>query len=58
MNTHHQVISRHRLPRPYRISLTVLWLTPIVLFLLTLVFSHGLTPALFDPRLLIPFLLI
>jgi len=57
MNTPQQVLSRHRLPRPYRIGLMTLWLTPIGLFLMTLLFSHGLTPALFDPRLLIPLLL-
>lgn len=51
------VLSRHRLPRPYRLSLTALWLTPIALLSLTLLISHGFSPALLDPRLLIPFLL-
>jgi hypothetical protein len=48
------VISRHRLPRRYRVSLTVLWLMPIVLLSLTLIISRGLSLALLDPRLLLP----
>lgn len=55
MNRH--VISRHRLPRFYRLALTILWLTPIFIFCIALVLAHGLTPALFDPRFLLPLLL-
>jgi hypothetical protein len=51
------VISRHRLPRFYRLALTVLWLTPIFIFSIALVLVHGLTPALIDPRFLLPLLL-
>ncbi len=48
------VLSRHRLPQNYRISLAVLWITPIGLLFATILLSRGFTLALFDPRLLIP----
>jgi hypothetical protein len=50
-----RVISRHRLPRPYRVSLCALWLAPLALLSVVLVARHGLA-ALFDPRLLLPLL--
>lgn len=50
------ILSRHRLPQPYRASLAALWLTPLALLTLTLVVSRGITLALFDPRLLLPLL--
>lgn len=48
------IISRHRLPHPYRLGLTVLWLTPIVLLLLAVLLGGGFSPALVDPRLWLP----
>lgn len=51
------VLSRHRLPSGYRISLTLLWLLPIALLLLALLRAHGPSPALLDLRLLLPLLL-
>ena len=44
-----QILSRHRLPRPYRVGLTVMWLTPIGIFTLSLLLRHGV--ALVDVRL-------
>ncbi|MCC6615422.1 MAG: hypothetical protein IT320_18255 [Anaerolineae bacterium] len=35
------ILSRHRLPQPYRALLTVFWLTPAVLLTLTLIVAHG-----------------
>ncbi|MBI5669622.1 MAG: hypothetical protein HZC41_16590 [Chloroflexi bacterium] len=49
------VISRHRLPHPYRLGLTGLWLLPIGVLLLALLLGNGLSPALLDPRLLLAF---
>jgi hypothetical protein len=48
-----RVLSRHRLPRFYRLSLTALWLTPIAILTLTLLLRHRM----FDVRLLVPFVL-
>lgn len=48
------VISRHRLPHPYRAALTALWLTPPLLLTLTLLLARGIDPALLDPRLWLP----
>jgi hypothetical protein len=48
------VVSRHRLPHGYRVGLTVLWVTPVVLLVATIVLSRGMTVALLDPRLLLP----
>lgn len=48
------VISRHRLPRPYRFGLAALWIIPAVILLVAIMISRGLSPALLDPRLLIP----
>jgi hypothetical protein len=45
------VISIHRLPRRYRYSLVMLWLTPLLILLGTLLLVHGWIPALLDPRL-------
>lgn len=47
------VISRHRLPRSYRLGLTGLWLAPILLLFLALLLGCGVSPALVDPRLLL-----
>jgi hypothetical protein len=51
------VLSRHRLPRFYRLSLTSLWLMPTCLLALSVIIGHGLSPALADPRLWLPLLL-
>lgn len=47
------VLSRHRLPRAYRLSLTGLWLAPVVLFLAAFTIG-GLKLRGIDLRLLIP----
>ncbi len=51
------VISRHRLPRGYRVGLAALWLTPPVLLLLTPLLVRGFDPAMIDPRLWGPLLI-
>ena len=48
------VLSRHRLPRMYRVSLSVLWITPIAILTAAIIFSQGLTAALLDPRFWLP----
>jgi hypothetical protein len=48
------VISRHRLPHPYRLGLTGLWLAPIILLLLAMLLGGGFSPALIDLRLWLP----
>ena len=48
------IISRHRLPRVYRVGLTALWLAPIVILLLTLVLRWRESSAWLDIRLLLP----
>jgi hypothetical protein len=53
----HRVFSRHRLPRPYRVGLTVMWIAPLVMFVVVMVAETGLNPALLDPRFLLPALL-
>lgn len=52
-----EVLSRHRLPQPYRVALAVLWLTPPALLTLTLLVGHGATFNLLDLRFLLPVLL-
>ena len=51
------VITRHRLPHPYRIGLTVMWNVPLLIFITAIVAERGFDPSLFDPRFLIPALL-
>lgn len=48
------VLSRHRLPRWYRVSLSMLWIMPILIFTAAILFSQGLTAALLDPRFWLP----
>lgn len=55
--TRRQAFSRHRLPRPYRVGLTVMWIAPLVMFVAVMVAETGLNPALLDPRFLLPALL-
>jgi hypothetical protein len=50
---HEMIISRHRLPQRYRISLAALWIAPVVLFGLAIFLSRGVTSAFFET----PFLL-
>ncbi len=52
-----RVISRHRLPPLYRVGLTVLWVVPQALLIAAIVVECGFQPALFDPRLMVPELL-
>lgn len=51
------ILSRHRLPWAYRISLVVLWLTPVGLLTITTLVGNGLSPHLLDPRFWLPLLL-
>jgi len=48
------VIRRHRLPALYRVGLTVMWVVPLLIFLVTIIAVKGLDPALFSPRFWIP----
>jgi len=48
------ILSRHRLPHPYRWALAALWIAPACIFFVALLLNHGLSPALFDPRFLLP----
>lgn len=57
MSPQPEIISRHRLPTPYRIAIPLLWLAPIGVFLVVFFARTGLTPAALDPRLLLPLLL-
>lgn len=47
------ILSRHRLPQPYRAALIIFWLLPVILLVLAVAAGRGMTPALFDPRFLI-----
>ncbi len=51
------MVTRHRLPRFYRIGLTVLWVAPLAVFVAAIIAEKGLSPALLDPRFLLPALL-
>ncbi|MBL8156226.1 MAG: hypothetical protein JNM70_18750 [Anaerolineae bacterium] len=48
------VLSRHRLPRPYRIGLAVAWSLPAGLLMGALLAGQGVNAALLDARLLVP----
>jgi hypothetical protein len=50
----HAVLSRHRLPKPYRALLPALVLTPIPIFVLAILFGRGFHPDLLDPRFWLP----
>ena len=54
---HDSVITRHRLPRVYRVGLTVLWIVPLLIFIVTIIAETGANLALLDPRFLLPALL-
>jgi len=51
------IITRHRLPPRYRLGLTVMWLAPLLVFLVAIIAKQGINPALIDPRFLLPVLL-
>jgi len=51
------IITRHRLPTFYRVGLTVMWIVPLLIFILAIIAGTGLNPALLDPRFLLPALL-
>ena len=46
------IISRHRLPQPYRTAIVVLWLVPIVILFAALVVGNGFKLMLLHPLLL------
>jgi hypothetical protein len=48
------VLSRHRLPRVYRVGIAGLWIAPIVILTLAILVSRGITAALLDPRFWLP----
>lgn len=50
-----RVISRHRLPRPYRQVMVGLWCAPALLLFVALLIAHG--PRLLHPGVLVPLLL-
>lgn len=56
MMTSEPILSRHRLPRPYRLCLVGFWLAPSFILLLALTLRAGTIPL--DPRLLLPLLLL
>lgn len=49
-----RVISRHRLPMPYRAGLVALWVLPLMIFIAAIVSQRGIDAALFDPRFVVP----
>ena len=51
------VLSRHRLPHPYRVGLTVLWIVPLLIFMIAMMIGRGVDLALLDPRFILPALL-
>lgn len=57
MNASAEVVSRHRLPPPYRGALAVLWLVPLILLTLTALIGASSFLSLLDPRFLLPALL-
>src|SRR5262249_7906407 len=48
------ILSRHRLPQTYRLSLAALWTTPVLLLLLTVFIIGRSVVFMFDPRLWLP----
>ncbi len=53
-----RVLSRHRLPAPYRLLLALLWGAPAGIVLGALLLARGWSPALLDLRLLLPLALL
>ncbi len=52
-NTSPTVLSRHRLPQPYRTAIVVLWLVPIAILFTALAVGNGFKLALLHPVLLV-----
>jgi hypothetical protein len=50
----HTVISRHRLPLRYRLSLALLWAAPLVIFTAVICRYADAPLALLDPRFILP----
>src|SRR5262245_10162086 len=48
------ILSRHRLPRVYRVGIAGLWVTPIVILVGAILVSRGATVAMLDPRFWLP----
>ena len=48
-----KVISRHRLPQPYRIGLVAFWLAPLILLTGAALIGGGQARAMLDPRFLL-----
>jgi hypothetical protein len=48
------VLSRHRLPRVYRVGIAGMWITPIFMLVTAILVSRGVTAALLDPRFWLP----
>lgn len=51
------ILSRHRLPRAYRLGLAGLWLAPPLLLVLAPALVRGVDAGFLDPRLWLPLLL-
>jgi hypothetical protein len=51
------VLSRHRLPHPYRVGLTVMWIVPLLVFIAAMIIGRGVDWALVDPRFVAPALI-
>jgi hypothetical protein len=51
------VLSRHRLPRLYRVGLTVMWVVPLLIFIAAMAVGRGVDGALLDPRFIAPALI-
>jgi hypothetical protein len=54
MSAKSAVLSRHRLPRAYRIGLVTVWSLPVCLLVGALLAGRGVNAALLDARLLVP----
>ena len=48
------VLSRHRLPRVYRVGIAGMWIAPIFMLVAAILVSRGVTAALLDPRFWLP----
>src|SRR5262245_19080785 len=48
------ILSRHRLPRVYRLGIAGLWITPIFMLVGAILVSRGATMAMLDPRFCLP----
>jgi hypothetical protein len=53
MKMNRKVISRHRLPQPYRTGLAAFWLAPLILMTSAALIGGGQARAMLDPRFLL-----